>query len=30
MVFMIYWASLVAQMAKNMPTVQETQFQSLG
>ena len=24
------WASLVAQMAKNLPTMQETQVQSLG
>ena len=25
-----YWASLVAQMAKNLPVMQETQAQSLG
>ena len=24
------WASLVAQMVKNLPAVQETQIQSLG
>ena len=26
----IQWASLVAQMVKNLPALQETQFQSLG
>ena len=26
----IHWASLVAQMLKNLPPVQETQVQSLG
>ena len=26
----IYWASLVAQMVKRLPTIQETQVQSLG
>ena len=26
----IHWASLVAQMVKNLPPVQETQVQSLG
>ena len=25
-----YWASLVAQMVKNLPVMQETQVQSLG
>ena len=25
-----YWASLVAQMVKNLPALQETQIQSLG
>ena len=25
-----FWASLVAQMVKNLPTLQETQIQSLG
>ena len=28
--FKISWASLVAQMVKNLPAVQETQVQSLG
>ena len=26
----LLWTSLVAQMVKNLPTVQETQIQSLG
>ena len=26
----IYWASLVAQRVKRLPTIQETQVQSLG
>ena len=26
----IYWASLVAQLVKNPPAIQETQVQSLG
>ena len=26
----IYWASLVAQMVKNLPAMQETRVQSLG
>ena len=26
----IYWASLVPQMVKNLPVIQETQAQSLG
>ena len=26
----LYWASLVAQLAKNLPAVQETRVQSLG
>ena len=26
----LYWASLVAQMVKNLPTMQETRVQSLG
>ena len=28
--FCIPWASLVAQIVKNLPTMQETQVQSLG
>ena len=28
--FLLYWASLVAQMVKNLPVVQETEVQSLG
>ena len=28
--FYLFWASLVAQMLKNLPPVQETQVQSLG
>ena len=27
---MVYWASLVAQMVKNLPVMQETWVQSLG
>ena len=29
-VFGSFWASLVAQMVKNLPTMQETPVQSLG
>ena len=29
-IYAIKWASLVAQMVKNLPTMQETRFQSLG
>ena len=28
--FMSWWASLVAQMVKNLPAMQETRVQSLG
>ena len=28
--FILEWASLVVQMVKNLPAMQETQFQSLG
>ena len=28
--FIIFWASLVSQMVKNLPAMQETQVQSLG
>ena len=28
--YIIYWASLVVQMVKNLPTMQETQVWSLG
>ena len=27
---LLHWASLVAQLVKNLPAVQETQFRSLG
>ena len=30
MSFVSIWASLVAQMVKNLPAMQETQVQSLG
>ena len=29
-IYAIKWASLVAQMVKNLPAMQETRFQSLG
>ena len=28
--FIIFWASLVSQVVKNLPAMQETQVQSLG
>ena len=30
MIWGLFWVTLVAQMVKNLPAVQETQFRSLG